>query len=45
MDWQLPDIDKSITNDILPSILSAHTVSILRFYSVSIGVSVNVPIG
>jgi len=23
MDWQLPDIGKTITNDILPSILSA----------------------
>ena len=24
MDWQLPDIGKTITNNILPSILSAH---------------------
>ena len=37
MDWQLPDIVKTITNNILPSILSAHTVSIWRFHSVSIG--------
>ena len=31
MDWQLPDIGKTITNNILPSILSAHTVNIGRF--------------
>ena len=37
MDWQLPNIGKTITNNILPSILSAHTVSILRFHLVSIG--------
>ena len=37
MDWQLPDIGKMITNNILPSILSAHMVSIWRFHSVSIG--------
>jgi len=37
MDWQLPDIGKTITNNILPTILSAHTVSIWRFHSVSIG--------
>ena len=36
MDWQLPDIDKTITNNNLPSILSAHTVSIWKFQSVSI---------
>jgi len=35
MDWQLPDFGK--THNILPSILSAHTVSILRLHSVSIG--------
>ena len=32
-------------NNILPSILSAHTVSIWRFHSIRIGVSVNVSIG
>ena len=37
MDWQLPDIGKTMTNDILPSILSMHTVSIWRFHLVSIG--------
>jgi len=37
MDWQLPFIGKTITNNILPIILSAHTVSIWRFQSVSIG--------
>jgi len=37
MDWQLPDIGKTITNNILPSILSVHTVSIWRFHLVSIG--------
>jgi len=31
MDWLLPDIGKAITNNILPSIFSAHTVSIGRF--------------
>ena len=36
MDWQLPDIGKTITNNILPSILSARTVSIWRFHSVGI---------
>ena len=36
MDWQLPDIGKTLTNKILPSILSTHTVSIWRFHSVSI---------
>jgi len=36
MDWQLPDIGKTIMNNILPSILSAHTVSIWRFHLVSI---------
>jgi len=39
MDWQLPDIGKTITNIILSSILSAHSDS------VTIGVSVNVKIG
>jgi len=28
MDWQLPDIGKTITNTILPSSLSAYTVRI-----------------
>jgi len=36
MDWQLPDIGKTITNNILHSIVSAHTVSIWRFHLVSI---------
>ena len=31
MDWQLPDIGKMVANNILPSILSTHTVSIWRF--------------
>jgi len=32
MDWQLADIGKTITNNILPSILRhTHTVSIGRF--------------
>ena len=31
MDWQLPDIGKTIANNILPSILSTHTVSIATF--------------
>jgi len=30
MDWQLPDIGKTITKTILPSILSAHTVLVLH---------------
>jgi len=29
MDWQLPDIGKTITNNILPSSLSAYAVRIL----------------
>ena len=37
MDWQLSDIGKTITNNILPRLLSAHTVSIWRFHSISIG--------
>jgi len=37
MDWQLPDIGKTITNNILLSILSTDKVSIWRFHSVSIG--------
>ena len=39
MDWQLPDIGKTITNNILPSILSALYAStcVLIFHSVSIG--------
>ena len=37
MDWQLPDIGETITNNILPSILSTHTVSMWRFNLVSIG--------
>ena len=37
MDWKLPFIGKKITNNILPSILSAHSVSNGRFHSVSIG--------
>ena len=36
MDWQLPDIGKTITNNILPIIFSAYMVSIWRFHSVSI---------
>jgi len=28
MDWQLHDISKTITNNIMPIILSAHTISI-----------------
>ena len=36
MDWQLPNIGKTITKHILPNILSASTVSIWRFHSVSI---------
>jgi len=36
MDCKLPDIGKTITNDILPSTFSAHTVSILRYNSVRI---------
>jgi len=44
MDWQLHDIGKTITNNILPSILSSHTVSIWRFHSVSIGFFVNIRI-
>jgi len=31
MDWQLPDIGKMITNNILPSNLSANTVRIRRY--------------
>jgi len=31
MDWQLPDISKTITNNILPSSLSANTVRIGRY--------------
>ena len=35
MDWQLPDIGKTVTNNILPSNLSAYTVRIGRYsYSV-----------
>ena len=36
MDWQLPDIGQAITNNILPSNLSAYTVPIRRYgYSVN----------
>ena len=38
MEWQLPDIGKTTTNNILASILSAHKVSIWRFHLVSIGI-------
>ena len=31
MDWQLPDIGKTITNNILPSSLSAYLVRIGRY--------------
>jgi len=31
MDWQLPDIGKTITNNILPSSLSAYAVHIGRY--------------
>jgi len=31
MDWHLPDIDKTITNNILPSSLSAYAVRIGRY--------------
>ena len=31
MDWQIPDIDKTITNNILPSSLRAYTVRIGRY--------------
>jgi len=31
MDWQLPDIGKTITNTILPTILSAYAVCIGRY--------------
>ena len=37
MDWQFPDIGKTIKNNISPNILKAHMVSIWRFHSVSIG--------
>ena len=37
IDWQLPGIGKTITNNILPSLLSAHTVSIWRFHLVRMG--------
>jgi len=33
MDWQLPDIGKTITNTILPSSLSAYTVRISSTFS------------
>ena len=36
MDWQLPDIDKTITNNILPGSLSAYAVRIGK-YILSIG--------
>ena len=29
MDWQLPDISKTITNNMLPSSLSAYAVHII----------------
>ena len=31
MDWQLPDIGKTITNNILPNRLSAYVVRIGRY--------------
>ena len=31
MDWQLPDVGKTITNNILPSSLSAYAVRIGRY--------------
>jgi len=31
MDWQLPDTGKTITNNILPSNLSAYTVRFRRY--------------
>jgi len=37
MDWQLPDIGKTIKNNISPNILTAHMVSIWRFHSIRIG--------
>jgi len=37
MNLQLANIIKTITNNILPSILSAHTVNIWRFDLVSFG--------
>ena len=36
-DWQLPDINKTITNYILLSILSAYGVRIVRYIILSIG--------
>ena len=39
LDWQLPDIGKTIMNNILPGSLSAYTVRIGRYVILSIGVS------